>query len=76
MVTFRGVLREIEREQKRSAREAARRHKLQMKQHDIENAAEALKTYNEYIDMLQSVHKNCTHNVDWNRIRKDPEPST
>lgn len=74
MVTFRGVLREIEREQKRSAREAARRHKLQMKQQEIENAADAVKTYSAYIEMLQSVHRNCTNNVDWNRILKDPKP--
>jgi hypothetical protein len=81
MVTFKQVARSYtsavkaaEREQKRQAREAARLYKEQQKQQEITNAAETVKRYEEYIDVLMSIHKNCTDKIDWQQIQDDPEP--
>lgn len=81
MTTFKGAIRSygaavrrMEREQQRKAREAAKRFKEQQKLQAIEDARQAVDDYNSYVEMLQSVHKNCTESVDWNRIKEQPKP--
>jgi len=81
MVTFKQVARSYtsavkaaERDQKRRAREAARLYKEKQKQQEIANAAETVSRYEEYIDVLRSIHKNCTDKIDWQQIKDDPEP--
>lgn len=81
MVTFKQVARSYtsavkaaERDQKRRAREAARLYKEQQKQQEIADAAETVRRYEEYIDVLMSIHKNCTDKIDWQQVLDDPEP--
>ena len=72
--SYGAAVRRAEREQQRIAREAAKRYKKQLKLEEIENASEAVRSYNEYVDILQSLHKNCTSKVDWDEILNTPEP--
>ena len=81
MVTFRQVarsyastLRAIDREQKRSAREAAQFYKDQQKQLNIASAADIVRRYTEYVTVLTSVHKKSTEKIDWLQLEGDPEP--
>ncbi|MEX0288897.1 MAG: hypothetical protein AB3N14_07275 [Flavobacteriaceae bacterium] len=73
--SFGATVRAIEREQQRKAREAAKRFKEQQKIQAIEDARQAVEDYNFYVDMLQSVHKNCTASVDWESIKSQPKPA-
>ncbi|AYN66903.1 hypothetical protein D1013_05710 [Euzebyella marina] len=81
MATLRGAIRSygatvrrIEREQQRRNREAAKRFKEQQKLQALADASQAVEDYNNYVEILQSVHKNCTESVDWNRIKNHPKP--
>ncbi len=40
----------------------------------IENARQAVSDYTNYVEVLQSVHKNCTEKVDWKAIKSEPKP--
>jgi len=74
MRTYGAAVRRIEREQQRQARESAKRFKEQQKQQDIQNAQQAVFDWEEYIETLQSVHKNCTEPVDWDQIKNTKKP--
>jgi hypothetical protein len=81
MVTFRQVARSYvsaaraaERDRNRRAKESARFYKEQQKQNEIENASDIVRRYEEYIDVLMSVHKNSAGKIDWQQIQKDAEP--
>ncbi len=81
MTTLKGVvrsygatIRRIEREQQRRTREAAKRFKEQQKLQAIADASQAVDDYTAYVDVLQSIHKNCTESVDWNLIKSQPKP--
>jgi len=81
MVTFKQVARSYasavkaaERDKKRHARETARLYKEQQKQQEIADVAEIVKLYEEYIDVLMSIHKSCTDKIDWQQVLDDPEP--
>ncbi len=72
--SYGAAVRRAERDQQRRARESAKRYKEQLKQEEIANSAEAVENYNEYVEIIQSIHKNCTEEIDWNRIKKSPKP--
>lgn len=81
MATIKGVMRsygaavrKMEREQQREAREATKRFKEQQKLQEIEDAGQAVIDWENYIDILQSVHKNCTDSIDWGKILNSPKP--
>lgn len=81
MTTLKGVMRSygaavrrMEREQQRQTREAAKRFKEQQKLEEIEDARQAVLDWENYVDTIQSVHKNCTDSIDWNQIINTPEP--
>lgn len=81
MVTLQGFVRSYaaaikraERNQQKRSREAAKLFRQQQKQNEIANAAEAVKQYDEYIDVIMSVHKDCTDTVDWVMIKNEPKP--
>jgi hypothetical protein len=44
------------------------------KQREIERAAHAVEKYENHIEVLQSVHKDCTPPVDWQGISSSPQP--
>lgn len=72
--TYGAAVRKIEREQQRQAREAAKRFKAQQKLQEIKDASQAVKDWANYVEMIQSAHKNCTDQIDWNQIKNTPEP--
>ncbi len=81
MVTFRQAIRysaaaarASERNRNRRAKEAARQFKEQQKQNEIENAFETVKRYDDYIEVLMSVHKHASDKIDWQQILEDEEP--
>lgn len=81
MVTFRQVARSYisavkaaDRNQKRRAREAARIYKEKQKLQEVLDAANAVRQYEEYIDVLLSIHKKCIDKINWQKIQDDPEP--
>lgn len=57
--------RRAERSQQTRTREAAREHRLQLKQESIISAADAVDKYEDYIEVLKSVHKDVSDTVDW-----------
>lgn len=73
--SYSAAVKRAERDQQRRAREAAKQYKLQLKQQEIENAATAVDEYEEYIQVLQSVHKDVTDQIDWEEILNEPPPS-
>lgn len=82
MTTFKGAMRSygaavrrMEREQQRQAREAARRFKEQQKLQEIENAQQAVSDWENYVETIQSVHKNCTEPIDWKQIEEAEKPT-
>lgn len=81
MNTFRGAMRSynaainrMEREQQRRNREAARRFKEQQKLQEILNAEQAVSDWEQYIETLQSIHKDCSEKVNWARMNKQIKP--
>ncbi|HUW10805.1 MAG TPA: hypothetical protein VM537_13820 [Anaerolineae bacterium] len=72
---WRGTLRSIAAAQRRAEREAKRRQRQlerQRKQLDkmreVEQAAYEVETYENYVELLQSVHKECSEVWDWEAI--------
>ncbi|WP_074406085.1 hypothetical protein [Aquimarina megaterium] len=72
--TYGATVRKIEREQQKRAREAARKFKEQQKLQEIQDAKKSAKDWSSYVEMLQSVHKNCTNTIDWEEIKREPKP--
>ncbi len=81
MTTVKGVMRSygaavrrIEREQQKQAREAAKRFKEQQKLQEIDDARQAVEDWENYVNMIQSVHKDCSETIDWDKIQKTQPP--
>ena len=72
--SYGATVRRIEREQQRKAREAAKRFKEQQKLKEIENAQQAVSDWENYVETIQSVHKNCTEPIDWDQIENTKKP--
>jgi hypothetical protein len=81
MTTLKGALRSYsaavkrtERAYQKRAREAAQNYKQFQKQQDIQNVAKTVAQHNEYIEVLQSLHKDSSEVLDWNEVRRTPPP--
>jgi len=74
MRSYGAAVRRIEREQQRQAREAAKRYKEQQKLQEIRDARQAVMDWENYVNMIQSAHKNCTDSIDWTQIKNTPKP--
>lgn len=74
MRSYGAAVRRMECEQQRQAREAAKRFKEQQKLQEIEDASQAVNDWENYVNMIQSVHKNCTESIDWEQIKDTPSP--
>lgn len=68
MTTLKGALRptvkRTERARQKHVRDVVQHYR---KQQDIQR-------HNEYMEVLRSLHKDCSESVDWNEIRKMPPP--
>jgi len=66
--------RRAERSQQRRTREAAKAYRQQLKQESIISAADAVEKYEDYIDVLKSVHKDVSDTVDWTSLLNEEPP--
>jgi hypothetical protein len=69
------AIKRADRAQQQRARQAVKYYKLQQKAEDINNATEAVEQYNNYVDVLKSVHKDCSNTVDWHELTIEQEPA-
>lgn len=78
---WKGTLRSIQAEMRRAERDAQRRQRELEKQHkqlekmqELERAAYEVHVYENHIDLLLSVHKECSNTWDWDKIRSSEPP--
>ncbi|HHI30807.1 MAG TPA: hypothetical protein ENL17_03755 [Candidatus Methanoperedenaceae archaeon] len=79
---WKGTLRSIRAEMRRAERDAQRRQRELEKQHkqlekmqELERAAYEVQVYENYVDLLLSVHKECSDTWDWEKIRSSEPPT-
>lgn len=60
--------------QQNRAKEAARQYQLQLRQQEFANVAQAVEDYNEYINVLKSVHKVTIEKINWTDIKNESMP--
>jgi len=75
MRSYGAAVRRVEREQQKQARESEKIFKLQQKLEEIENAQQAVLDWENYINKLQSVHKNSGEPIDWAQIGVTEKPT-
>jgi hypothetical protein len=68
------AVRAAERDAKRRQRELERRQKQYAKMQELEQAAYDVEVYENHIELIQSVHKECSETIRWGKIAKTPEP--
>ncbi len=66
--------RAAERDAKRRQRELERQQKQYEKMQELEQAAYEVDVYQNHIDLLQSIHKECSSPVDWKITASASEP--
>lgn len=67
--------RTVEKEHQRKVREAAKRFRQQLSQHEMHPVEQAVQDYNGYVVLLRSMHRNMPDTIDWKAIRKEPAPA-
>lgn len=72
---WRGTLRSVGAAVRAAERDAQRRHKAALKEQMISDAADAVDSWENYIDELLTVHVNLADEIDWNAIANTPKPS-
>lgn len=68
------AVRAAERDAKRRQRELERRQRQYEKMQELEQAAYEVEVFENHIEIIQSVHKDCSEPIDWNRILRSKEP--
>lgn len=71
---WKGAIRSINASMKAADREAARAHKLRVKQRISEEAADSVDEWEVYLEELVSLHKNLNTFIDWKSLANKPEP--
>lgn len=69
------AVRAAERDAKRRQRELERQQKQYEKMQELEQAAYEVEVYENYIDVIQSTHKECSSPIDWNEIASSKQPA-
>ncbi|RUO27080.1 hypothetical protein CWE09_02225 [Aliidiomarina minuta] len=72
--SIRATIREAERDAKRRQRELERDHKEYQKMQLLEQAAYEVEVYENKIERIQSLHKDCSETVDWHSIANSSPP--
>lgn len=67
-------IRAAERNAKRRQRELEKQQKQYDKMQEIEKAAFEVDIYENHIDVIQSIHKECSTPIDWNAIASSEQP--
>jgi hypothetical protein len=73
--SIRAELRRAERDAQRRQRELEKQHKQLEKMQELERAAYEVQVYENYIDLLLSVHKECSDTWDWEKIQSSEPPT-
>lgn len=73
--TIGAIARRMERDSIRRRKELDRQQVHFSKMQALEQAAYEVDVYNNFIDQLISLHKECTESIDWTGIAKRPPPS-
>ena len=68
------AVRAAERDAKRRQRELERQQKQYEKMQELEQAAYEVDVYENHIEVIQSIHKECSAHVDWNYIALSKQP--
>jgi t-SNARE complex subunit (syntaxin) len=68
------AVRAAERDAKRRQRELERQEKHYAKMQELEQAAYDVDVYENNIELLQSLHKDCSEQVNWGGIAKTTAP--
>ncbi len=81
MATFNGIMRSANASYKRAARaneryerEKAKQRQLNLKEQIRHENITAVRFYNDYIDMLTAIHKDCSKPIDWRAFLNEPQP--
>jgi hypothetical protein len=81
MATLNGALRSLAaaqrraiRDRERQAREAAKLYKLQAKQQELQNNFDASQQYENYMNIIQTLHTYSSDIIDWEKVLKLPPP--
>jgi len=73
--TIRAEMRRAERDAQRRRRELEKQRKQLEKMQELERAAYEVQVYENYIDLLLSVHKECSDTWDWEKIQSSEPPT-
>lgn len=68
------VVRAAEREAKRRQKELERQQNQYEKMQELEQAAYDVDVYENHIDIIQSIHKECSSPINWNQIALSNQP--
>ena len=68
------ISRAVDKANRQHSKEVAQRYKQQQKALALVNAQQEVQTYEEYIYLLKSVHKNCSDDIDWNEVKSSSAP--
>ncbi|MEW8535383.1 MAG: hypothetical protein AB2565_01300 [Candidatus Thiodiazotropha endolucinida] len=69
------AVRAAERDAKRRQRELEWQQKQYEKMQELEQAAYEVEVYENHIDVIQSIHKECSPPIDWNKIFSSKQPT-
>lgn len=72
--TIRATSRAIERDAKRRQKELVKQQKMYEKMQELEQAAYEVEVYENHIEIIQSMHKECNSQIDWNEISNSQQP--
>lgn len=72
--SFAAAMRRYEREARRRQRELERQRKQLAQMQELQRAAYEVQVYENYIDLLLSVHKECGDTLDWEAIQSSEPP--
>ena len=75
MATLRGVLRQMEASARRAERDSIRRQKELNKMLEYQHVSYEVEKYENYINVLQTMHEDCSEKIDWNQIKNLIPPS-
>ncbi|AJI54097.1 hypothetical protein [Francisella philomiragia] len=68
------VVRAVERDAKRRQRDLEKQQKQYEKMQDLEQAEYEVEVYENHINVIQSIHKECSSLIDWNKIASSKQP--
>lgn len=71
---WRGTLRSLEAASRATERENQRRRKIALKAQVVASAAEAVATWEQYVDSLIHVRSDAVQTIDWREVASEPRP--